>query len=424
MLQTAPLSRRARQAGGQPISQLMAQALANPQLISLAAGFVDQGTLPVQATDEALRTLLGDIDLARAALQYGTTAGHFPLREQLIERLLASDGKAHLQRNISVNQLVVTAGSNELLYLLADVLCDPGDTVLVAAPSYFVFLGALANLGIQAVGVASDGDGLIPEALEEALQRCRAAGELARVKAIYITTYFDNPSTATLSAARRKAIVELARRWSRPQPIYLIEDAAYRELRYEGADLPSLRSHDEDGQTVILTHTFSKSYSPGIRVGWGLLPPALVEPVLAQKGNIDFGSSNFTQHLISTVLELGLLEPHIERLRTSYRTKRDAMLATLDEHLGNAPDVHWTRPYGGLYVWLTLPAQVDTSPHGALFAAAIKEGVLYVPGEYSYAPAGIPVRGNQMRLSFGVQSPERIRQGIIALSRAVRHAMS
>ena len=412
------LSIRAGRAGGAPISRLMEQALANPELISLAAGFVDQQSLPVEPTRQALDALLAEAPLAKSALQYGTTPGHLPLREQLLERTIAADGISG-RRNLSVGQMVLTAGSNELLHLIADTLCNPGDIVLCGAPSYFVFLSMLRSVGARAFGIASDAEGMIPEALEAELSRRQTAGELARVKAIYLTTYFDNPGSVTLSAERRRRIVEIAKRWSRETRIYIIEDAAYRELRYEGDDTPSLLAHDPEGDTVIHTQTFSKSYSPGMRVGWGILPPDLVEPVCAQKGNIDFGSPNFAQHLMSTVLELDLFDAHIARLRDSYREKRDAMLEAADEHLAKLPGVQYARPSGGLYVWLAAPPSIDTGPEGALLRRALAEGVLYVPGEYCYAPEGEPAARNRMRLSFGVQSPERIRRGIEALGRAV-----
>ncbi|MGE0606227.1 MAG: PLP-dependent aminotransferase family protein [Pirellulales bacterium] len=423
MLPTFRPSQRAQLASGQPIGELMSMALANPNLISLAAGFVDQTTLPVDVTREALDSLLADEGLARVALQYGTTAGHFLLREQLVERLQAADRQPDSEKNISVQQMVVTAGSNELLFLLADVLCDPGDIVLCAAPTYFVFLGALANQGIRAVGVAGDCQGIIPEAIEAELERIEAAGELDRVRAIYVTTSFDNPGTSTLAAKRRPQLVEIAQRWSRRQTIHIIEDAAYRDLRYDGDDIPSLRAFDESGETVILTGTFSKCYSPGVRVGWGLLPPALVEPVLDVKTNINFGSSNFAQHLVSKVLELDLLEDHISRLREQYRIKRDAMLIALHEHLAQMPGATWTRPDGGLYVWLTLPDMIDAGPLGQLLKRCVAEGVLYVPGEYSYPREGAAVRHNTIRLSFGDQSPERIGQGIAGLARAVQQVL-
>jgi 2-aminoadipate transaminase len=413
-----PLSRRAQWAGGQPISALMAQALARPELISLAAGFVDQATLPVEPTREALEAVFAGSSGGRAALQYGTTPGYWPLREALLARMRGADGDPPTEENLSPEQVVVTAGSNQLLHLVGETLLDPGDVVLCAAPSYFVFLGMLANLGARSAGVAADEHGLIPEALEEELARREKAGELERVKAIYCVSYFDNPSSVSLAPERRPRIVEIARRWSRKQRIYVIEDAAYRELRYEGEDVPSLRAHDPEGETVIVAGTFSKSYSPGARVGWGVLPRALLGPVLEQKGNIDFGSPNFAQHLMFQVLELGLFEKHVERLRAGYRTKLTAMLDATGEYLGPLEGVRWIRPRGGLYVWLTLPEEIDAGPQGTLFGRAMEAGVLYVPGEYCFPAEGVRHK-NTIRLSFGVQPAESIRRGVEALAGAI-----
>lgn len=416
-------SRRAAWAQGQPISELMRLALARPELISLAAGFVDQESLPVEPTRQALDALLADLALSRAALQYGTTAGYAPLREMLLEQLRDADGHPASQGALSIDQVVMTAGSNELLHLVGDTLLDPGDIVLTGAPTYFVFLGTLANLGARAIGVALDADGMIPAALDEAFARCEAAGELDRVKAVYITTYFDNPSTVTLSAERRPEILEIVRRWSGRRRIYVIEDAAYRELRYQGDDVPSLRSFDEAGDRVILAQTFSKAFSPGIRVGWGVLPPVLVEPLMCQKGNADFGAPNFNQYLMAKVLELDLFRPHVARLRQAYRVKLEAMLQAAAEHLGPLPGVDWLRPSGGLYIWLRLPEGIDTGTTGRLFDLALEQGTLYVPGHYCYPRDSQPIVRNQIRLSFGVQSPARIREGIAALGRAVRQAI-
>ena len=424
MYPSSGISQRATWAKGQPISQLMQLALENPQLISLAAGFVDQATLPVEPTRQALEVLLSNGDAARAALQYGTTGGYPPLREMLLQRLQKADGVKPGEWNASSEQVVITAGSNELLHVIADTLFDPGDIVICAAPSYFVFLGTVANLGVRSVGVAVDENGVLPEALEETFRRIEAAGELPRVKAVYITTYFDNPSSITLSADRRPKIVELVKRWSKHHQLYLLEDAAYRELRYSGEDLPSMRAFDPDGETVVVTETFSKSYSPGIRVGWGLLPKRLVEPVLDQKGNIDFGSPNFAQHIIYTVLEQGLFEPHVQRLREAYNIKLQAMLQSAEEYLRPIPGVSWIKPCGGLYVWLTLPPEIDTSPGAPLLQRARELGVLYVPGVYCFPAEGEPAQRNTIRLSFGVQSPNRIRQGMQLLGQAIADVLS
>ena len=386
----------------------------------MAVGFVDHETLPVEATRRAAEQIWADPALARTALQYGTTPGHRPLCELLLERMLAADRRAAAEMNVSVDDVVLMPGSNQLLFLLGDILLDPGDIVICAAPSYYVYLGALENLRARAVGVASDAAGVIPEALEAELTRLRAAGELDRVKAIYLTSYYDNPRAVTIPADRRARLVEIAKRWSQRRPIYLIEDAAYRELRYQGDDVPSIRSFDADGDTVIYAGTFSKSYSPGIRVGWAVLPAALRAPVLAEKGNIDFGSPHFNQVLMAEVLRSGLFDQHVGELRVQYRAKTDAILAAAEEYLRPIGGVDWVRPHGGLYLWVTLPEDLDAGLDGPLFDRAVAEGVLYVPGQYCYPPEGHPGRRNTLRLSFGVASPDRLRQGVAALARAIR----
>ena len=417
------LSRRAHWAGGETIvSALMARTIAQPELISLAAGFVNPQTLPVEPTREAVERLATRDGLARAALQYGTTIGYLPLRDALLERTLEADRMTAHQMGASVNQLVVTAGSNQLLYLVSDTLLDPGDVVLCGAPSYFVYMGTVTNLGARAYGVAVDEHGVVPEAVDDTLRRFQSDEELHRVKAIYVTTYFDNPTGITLPEARRVALVELAERWSRDlgRRLYVIEDIAYRELRYHSDDQPSLRSFDATGETVIQAGTFSKSFSPGLRIGWGLLPKPLVDPVLAQKGNIDFGSPNFNQILMSLVLNEGLFDAHVETVRQGYREKLDATLVAADRHLAEIDGVRWIHPTGGLYLWVALPEHIDTGLDGPLFDRAIDEGMMYVPGVYCYPTDGAPPSRNMIRLSFGIQSPEEIERGIAALARAIQ----
>jgi 2-aminoadipate transaminase len=411
------LSQRAEWAAGQPISDLMSRALAEPELISLAAGFVDQQTLPIEPTREALASLFADDSSARAALQYGTTPGFPPLREALLERWLARDACYH---ELSIEQVIVTAGSNQLLHLVGESLLDPDDIVLCTAPTYLVFLGALSNLGARSLGVPVDPYGMLPEALERTLRQLDERGELRRVKAIYLVPYYDNPCGITMPLERRARIVDIARRWSRDHRIHVIADEAYRDLRYAGDDIPSTLTVDDEGDTVIVTGSFSKSFSPGVRVGWGILPRDLMGPVCSQKGNIDFGSPNFSQHLMAEVLTRGLFETHLARIRQSYRVKLQAMLEALQAELGALSGVSWFRPTGGLYVWVQLPQELSAGPDGPLFDRALQEGMLYVPGEYCYPTLGEPVRHNTLRLSFGVQTPEKIEQGVAALARAIR----
>jgi len=418
------LSKRASLAGGEPIaSVLMTRTLTHADLVSLAVGFVDYETLPVEVTRAAVEAVLSNPDKARLGLQYGTTIGYLPLREALLKRMLQADGCTAEEFSVTAEQVVMMPGSNQLLFLLSDVLMDPGDIVICGAPSYFVYLGTLANLGVRAVGVETDEQGIIPEAVEEELLRRRAAGELGRVKAIYVTSYCDNPSGITLPLKRRAALVELAKRWSRESKLYIIEDTAYRELRYYGDDIPSLRSFDPEGDTVVQTGTFSKSFSPGIRVGWGVLPRRLIGPVLAEKGNVDFGSPNFNQLLMSAVLELKLFDEHLELVRRNYREKLDAAMGAADEFLAPLGGVRWMRPAGGLYVWLRLPEEIDAGIESPLFDKAVSEGVLYVPGEYCFPREGVPVRKSTIRLSFGVQDRLGLRRGIESLARAIRQVL-
>ena len=419
------LSRRASWAGGEPIANLlMAQTLATPDLVSLAAGFVDHETLPVEPTRTAMDRLLSTPELSRAALQYGTTIGYPALRAAILQRMLTADGCTASKVNLSAEQVVITAGSNQLLYLACDTLLDPGDVIICGSPSYFVLLGTLANLGVSAHGVRTDAFGLIPEAVADQLEEMKRSGNAGRVKAIYVTADFDNPGGVTVPADRREALVEIALRWNRDNNrIVIIEDTAYRELRYRGQDIASMRSLDPVGETVIVAGSFSKSFSPGIRVGWGILPPWLVKPVLSQKGNLDFGSPNFNQMLMAAVLEMDLFDRHVGQLRTNYRRKIDAVLESAEEFLGPLGDIDWVRPDGGLYVWMRLPETVDTGISGPLFSRAVEEGMLYLPGEYCYPAEGITARKNMLRLSFGIQSCESIRKGMESLGRAIRQVV-
>jgi 2-aminoadipate transaminase len=401
----------------------MARTLAQPDLVSLAAGFVDSETLPIETTRLAAEAVLSDPQKSRACLQYGSTIGYLLLRQAVLDRMLQADGRTAKELNVTAEQVVIMPGSNQLLFLLGDVLMDPGDIVICSAPSYFVYLGTLANLGVRAVGVETDDQGIIPQAVEAELRRRKAAGELGRVKAIYVTSYSDNPSGITLSVSRRAELVEIAKRWSRESKLYIIEDVAYRELRYYGDDLPSLRSFDPQGDTVVQAGTFSKSYSPGIRVGWGLLPPALLKPVLAEKGNMDFGSPNFNQLLMSAVLELNLFDEHVRLVRDKYREKLDAVLQAANKFLSPLTGLHWVRPTGGLYVWLRLPEEIDAGLNGPLFDKAVEQGVLYVPGEYCYPAEGVAVRKNTIRLSFGIQCRLGLRRGIESLARAIKSVL-
>jgi 2-aminoadipate transaminase len=417
------LSARAGRTGAQPIAYLMAQAVDNPNLISLAAGLVDARSLPTADAAALSAELFADPASGRAALQYGTTAGLAPLRRALLDHMAALDGVTPADLDASPDDVVVTTGSQQMLFMLTDLLVDPGDIVITPWPSYFVYTGTLQTAGAAVRCVEMDEQGVVPAKLDALLAELASAGQLRRVKIVYLCDYHDNPTGLTLSAERRPIIYEIVRKYSAEHRILLLEDSAYRELTYEGDPPPSIKRCDKGNHYVALLQTFSKPFAPGVKTGYALLPRELVEPIILQKGNHDFGSANVTQHLLLAALREGVYARHVRELRATYVKKRDAMLEALDEHLaGFAPgQTHWTRPGGGLYVWLTLPPELDTGRDGALFSKAIAEGVLYVPGEYCYGPD--PTRTlphNQMRLSFGLPTIDQVRQGVARLARAIK----
>lgn len=412
------LSHRASLTKDQPISWFMQQAVENPNLISLAAGLVDAESLPGEEIAEAARSILSDSAAAKAALQYGTTTGYSPLREKIVSRLNALDRRAPGEA-YRAEDVVITTGSQQLLYLIGELLLDPGDIVLVEAPSYFVFHGVLESLGVRALQIPMDDEGMIIDALEDRLEQLERSGELPRVKMIYTVDYFQNPTGLTLSLPRRKQLVEVARHWSKHHRLLILEDAAYRELRYEGDDLPSILSFDETREHVLQAMTFSKPMAPGLKTGYGLLPDGLAAALARFKGNHDFGSSNLNQHLLDRLIANGSYDRHVATLQRVYRTKRDAMLRALKTEFPDLTGATWTHPKGGLYVWWKAPEGMETGPDSPLMKESLKQGVLYVPGEFAYVDDG-PYPRNEARLSFGVEQPDRIREGIERLAHAAR----
>ncbi len=401
------------------ISTLMQMALANPDLVSLAAGFVDQATLPVALTAREIAALSAQGAEGRRALQYGTTPGDLSLRTRLATLIEAEVGESAGSSGNLVARTVVTSGSQQLLYLVAEALIDPGDIVLVESPTYFVFLGVLETRGARVIGVETDEGGLKLDALDATLARLDAEGALDRVKFIYTVSEHSNPSGISLAGDRRGAMVDLARKWSTSHRIFVLEDSAYRGLTYDGEAPPSLWAHDRQGDTVILARTFSKTFSPGLKTGYGVLPASLVEPVLRLKGNHDFGSANFNQVVLERLIGDGRYAEQVEILRQRYRSKRDVMLAELQDQLGSFDGVSWTKPTGGLYIWLTLPEGFDTGLGGAFFQRCLGEGVMYVPGVYAFAGEPGPPPLHYARLCFGVPGEDELVEGVRRLAKAL-----
>ncbi|HYO10899.1 MAG TPA: PLP-dependent aminotransferase family protein [Tepidisphaeraceae bacterium] len=418
------LSAKSRRTKEQPINALVAAAMGNPSLINFAAGLVDSHTLPLEICAEAAGRILGDNVRGRAALQYEQTLGSAELRRDCLRHLEKLEGKAAADMDLTPGDLVITTGSQQALYIIGDVLVDPGDIVIAANPSYFVYTGTLQSLGAKVMTVPMDDHGMDVEAVDRLLARIERDGHLHRVRFIYCTSYFDNPTGLTLSLERRPRLLEIARKYSRQHRILILEDAAYRELRYDGESLPSIKSFDAKNEHTILACTFSKPFAPGIKTGYTAVPPDLMRAILDQKGNHDFGSASLAQHIGAEVMRSGKYLEQVEHLKRGYSTKLHAMLGALERYMPKADGLHWTRPAGGLYVWLTLPEGIDTSRDG-MFPAAVEAGVLYVPGDYCFQPdeAGrLPT--NHLRLCFGNVAAEQVEPGVQKLAGVVRRLLS
>jgi 2-aminoadipate transaminase len=416
------LSALGRRTALPPISWLMQAALTRPKLISLAAGFTDNPTLPVEISRKLLNEILRSSKTGQPALQYGITVGEMNLRELTAKHLQKLDGKSATKKTHAPDRVMITGGSQQLLYMTLEALCDEGDIILVEDPTYFVFLSILQSRGIKARGVKLEHDGIDLAHFEKVLERLKKSGELRRVKALYLVTYFQNPTGATTSLAKKSATLKLLKKFERAagHPIYLLEDAAYRELRFDhGADVPTALTLPGAAERVIYTGTYSKPYAPGARVGFGILPEPIFTTVQRIKGNHDFGTANLLQQLLAGALSSGLYDKHVAKVQKNYARKARVMKSALTEHF--PANVEIWESGGGLYFWARLPKGISAGVKSKVFQSALKADVLYVPGELCYADD--PSRAkpdNEMRISFGSASGENIRKGIARLGNVLK----
>ena len=419
-MKTSSLSALARRTPEPAISWLMKMTLDHPYLISLAAGFTDSESLPIREAHDLLQEILGSPRSARSSLQYGSTQGDPRLRKLTAEHLRREDGREE-SSVYSPERLLITHGSQQLLYLVTECLCDSGDIVLVEDPTYFVYLGIAQSHGLQCRGISLTPDGLDLVALERTLDSLQRSGELKRVKMLYLVSYFQNPSGVTTSFEKKQAALALLRRYERlaGHPIYLLEDAAYRELRFAGGDTKSALAAKKFADRVIYAGTYSKPFATGARVGFGLLPEPVFTAAVRVKGNHDFGTANLLQQLLAGALRSCQYRAHLPAMRARYARKAAVMVEAIREHFPGA--VRWGVPRGGLYVWASLPPKVSSGVKSKLFPAALRANVLYVPGELCYAEDPTrPKPDREMRLSFGGATEADIRRGIARLG-AVLH---
>lgn len=404
------LSTLASRTAPPPISWLMKIALARPKLISLAAGFTDNAVLPVGISRRLLNDILRSPQTGQPALQYGTTSGEEKLRRLTAAHLQKLDGGNG--RALAPGRVIITGGSQQLLYMTVEALCDGGDVVLVEDPTYFVFLSILQSRGVQARGVKLQRDGIDLVHLEKLLARLKKTGELRRVKALYLVTYFQNPTGATTTLAKKRAALKLLKKYESAagHPLYLIEDAAYRELAFAPVPPTALTLPGAKGR-VIYAGTYSKPFATGVRVGFGVLPEPVHTAVLRIKGNHDFGTANLLQRLLTRAMETGAYDRQVATARKNYARKAAVMKQAMVKHFPANVEV-WESG-GGLYFWARLPQGISAGVKSKAFQAALKNDVLYVPGELCYADDSFRRKpDNEMRISFGSASEANIREGI------------
>lgn len=378
-----------------------------PEIISFAFGLPAPETFPKAEVETACERVLEEH--GSSALQYGATEGFLPLRELLVRHM------ARYGIKVTPDNVLITSGSQQGLELIGKLFLNPGDRVLTESPTYLGALQAYGACQPEYVVVPIDDEGLDVDRLEEQLR--------AGPKFLYVLPNFQNPSGVTLSLARRRRLVELANHYGVP----IVEDDPYGQLRYEGEHLPPLveldaeyhgcanGEHEFTGDVLYLS-TLSKTLAPGLRVGWIVAPDAVIHPLVQLKQGADLHTSTFCQMVAYEVAREGFLDRHVRVIRQVYAERRNAMLDGLRRHFPEG--VTWTRPQGGLFLWVTLPPGLDSQP---LFEAALHEKVAFVPGS-SFFPRG---GGEQtLRLNFSYCPPATIDEGIRRLGTVIKRQLS
>lgn len=386
------LARRAREGRSSVIREIL-KVTQRPEVTSFAGGLPAPESFPIEPLRAAVDAVLREV--GPASLQYSTTEGHPPLRAWLAARETAAG------RPTTDDQVLVVAGSQQGLDLVGKAFIDDGARVLVESPTYLGAMQAFAMFGARFAELPCDDDGVAPGRIDAALAR--------GARFAYVMPTFSNPTGRTLSAERRQALAAAAR----AHDLLLVEDDPYGDLFYRAAPPPGLRQYAPE--RTIRLGSFSKILAPGLRIGYVIAPPDVIDVLVRLKQATDLHTATLAQQAAHRVLESGILEQHLPAVRARYAAQCTVMLDALAEHM--PAGTSWTRPEGGMFIWVTLPEGVDGD---ALLARALERGIAYVPGSAFFAAKP---RTNTMRLSFVTVSPERIRNGIAALGALVRGAV-
>jgi len=404
-LWTERLSERVHGARRSLIRELL-KLVDQPDVISFAGGLPAPDVFPRDEIEGATLRVLRE--QGAVALQYGPTEGYLPLRELLVR---------HMDRygiRVRPENVLVTCGAQQGLDLVGRLLLNPGDAVVTEAPTYMGAIQAFGACQARFITVPGDDDGMRVDLLEEALR--------AAPKFVYLLPNFQNPSGTTLSAERRQRVIELASHYGTP----VVEDDPYGQLRYEGRHLPALVKLDADyhgcahGERalrggVVYLGTLSKLLAPGLRVGWVVAPDNVISRLVLLKQGADLHTSSFTQMVAHETARSGFLDRHVARIREFYGQRRNVMLEALGRSM--PAGVRWTRPQGGLFLWVTLPEGLDSA---SLLQDALAERVAFVPG-HGFFPNGGGER--TLRLNFSYCGPDQIEEGIRRLGAVIARRM-
>lgn len=374
-----------------------------PEIISFAGGLPDPETFPHEELAEiAADELRGHY---RNVLQYGLSEGSQTLRRAVIDWLRPQG------LDLSLNQVLVTTASQQGLDLLAKAFLDPGDVIFCGLPTYLGAIQSFSLFQADKIGVPLQEDGMDLDVLEEQIAEARRVDKV--LKAIYVIPDFQNPAGITMSLEKRKRLLEIARQ----EDLLIFEDNPYSQLRFAGEAVPTLKSMDKNGR-VIMLFTLSKVLSAGLRLAFLIAQEDLIEILLRMKQASDLCTSKLTQHLAARYIKDYGMEDHLRILRERYRAKRDAMIAALEKYMPTEEGITWTRPDGGLFLWVRLPEGIDTEE---MFPRALEHNVAYIVGSAFYVDGG---GKNTMRLSFSVNSEDEIEEGIKRLCQVVREELA
>ncbi len=370
---------------------------AQPEIISLAGGLPDTSTFPA----ELMASLMGTVaeEACARALQYGPTEGSEEVKG-CIGQVMAAEGM-----RADPEDILVTTGGQQVIDLVCRALLDPGDVVIAEAPTYPGAVPSLCAFQADVIQIEMDENGMRVDLMQEALEQLDRAGR--KPKFIYTIPSFQNPAGVTMALERRQRLVTIAAE----REILILEDNPYGLLRYEGEALPTLRSLD-GGEYVIYLGTFSKILSPGLRLGWASAPRPVLDKLNLGKQGADLCSSSFSQAFVAAYFAAEDWRSYLRTLTQLYRKRRDTMLDALAEHLPR--EASWTRPAGGLFVWATLPAYIDTTD---LLARALREQVAFVPGRAAYVDGR---GGSELRLNFSGVTEGDIQEGVRRIGQIVR----